>query len=125
MGNISDSRLLGKWGERVAAEFLRSNKYSLIGVGYRTRLGEIDIIAENRKYLVFVEVKLRKDAHFSTARESVDRRKQEKIKKCAMLWLASNDTNKQIRFDVIEIYAPNGEKTNEPVVNHIINAFEM
>lgn len=118
-----NSRLLGRWGEERSAEFLQKKKYTLVGLNYITRFGEIDLIAENRKYIVFVEVKLRKDSYFAEAKEFVDRRKQEKIKRCAMLWLADNDTNKQVRFDVIEIYAPDGMKTAHPIINHIENAF--
>lgn len=122
---IVSKKLLGRWGEEKAVDFLRKNKYSILGVNYYTRFGEIDIIAENKKYVIFIEVKLRINNNFGEAREFVNYRKQEKIKKCAQLWLMSNETEKQIRFDVIEIYAPESEKTKAPVINHILNAFIM
>ena len=61
--------LTGPWGEALAAEYLRKKHYRIEAMNYRTRLGEIDIIASNRQYLVFCEVKLRKSADFAAARE--------------------------------------------------------
>ena len=71
------NNLTGAWGESLAAEYLRKKHYRLVSAGYRSRFGEIDLIVENRKYLVFVEVKLRKSGKFAKALEYVDRRKQE------------------------------------------------
>lgn len=61
--------LSGPWGEALAAEYLRKKGWRIEAMNYRTRLGEIDIIASNRQYLVFCEVKLRKSADFAAARE--------------------------------------------------------
>ena len=66
---------LGPWGEALAAAFLRRRGYHIVATNYRSRYGEIDIIAENAEYLVFAEVKLRRTAHFGAAREFVDLRK--------------------------------------------------
>ena len=60
--------LSGPWGEALAAEYLRKKGWRIEAMNYRTRLGEIDIIASNRQYLVFCEVKLRKSADFAAAR---------------------------------------------------------
>ena len=87
-------------------------------------MGEIDLIAANKKYLVFVEVKLRKNADFAMARAFVDGRKQQRIRSTAMLYLAHNPTRLQPRFDVIEIYAPEGTQTHRPVINHLEDAFQ-
>ena len=65
---MGQNNLNGAWGEALAAEFLRKKKYHLVAVGYRSRFGEIDLIVENKQYLVFVEVKLRKTADFAAAR---------------------------------------------------------
>ena len=59
------SNLLGAWGEALAAEYLRKKRYKILAAGYRCRFGEIDLIAANRTYLVFVEVKLRKSPDFA------------------------------------------------------------
>ena len=118
------SDLLGRWGEGVAAEYLRKKHYTLVAANYRCRFGEIDLIVENRHFLVFVEVKLRKSAAFAEAMEFVDRRKQERLKETAAMYLSQNETQKQPRFDVIEIYAPEGTQTRKPTVRHWEDAFE-
>ena len=66
--------LTGPWGEALAAEYLRKKGWRIEAMNYRTRLGEIDIIASNRQYLVFCEVKLRKSADFAAAPPSAPRR---------------------------------------------------
>ena len=119
-----NTRLVGHWGEQTAGEYLRKKHYKLVAMNYTCRMGEIDLIAKNREYIVFVEVKLRKDASFAEAREFVTRAKQERIIKTASLWLAHNETGLQPRFDVIEIYAPDGPKSRAIKINHIENAFE-
>ncbi len=118
-----EKKLLGRWGESVAAEYLRAKGYKIVGLNYRTRFGEIDVIAQNRQYIVFVEVKLRKSSAFAAAREFVDGPKQERLRTAAQLWLAANETDLQPRFDVMEIYAPQGMDTARPELHHIANAF--
>lgn len=119
-----DKRLIGRFGEQKAAEFLKKHHYRIIGLNYSCRFGEIDVIAENKKYVVFVEVKLRKSDEFAEAKEFVTRTKQDKIIKSASLWLSVNDTELQPRFDVIEIYAPDGPSSKSIKINHYENAFQ-
>ena len=114
---------MGLWGEETAGEYLRQKGYRLIAHSWRTRYGEIDLIAQKGQFLVFAEVKLRKNDHFAQAMEFVDSRKQQKLRITAELYLAQNPTNLQPRFDVIEIYAPEGEKTPMPRINHLEDAF--
>ena len=121
---MARNNLTGAWGESVAAEYLRRKRYKIVARGYRSRFGEIDLIVQNRKYLIFVEVKLRKSDKFAKAREYVDARKQERIRLTASLYLADNPTDLQPRFDVVEIYAPEGTATSNPVINHLEGAFE-
>ena len=118
------NNLTGAWGEQLAAEYLRKKRYKLQAAGYRSRFGEIDLIVSDRKYLVFVEVKLRKSAQFAKALEYVDRRKQDRIRATAQIFLSQNPTSLQPRFDVIEIYAPQGLDTQKPVINHMEDAFQ-
>ena len=119
-----DKKLVGRFGEQAAAEYLKKKHYKIIGLNYSCRFGEIDIIAENKKYVVFVEVKLRKSDEFAEAKEFVTISKQEKIIKTASLWLSQNETELQPRFDVIEIYAPAGTASRSVKINHIENAFQ-
>lgn len=118
------SKYTGAWGEALAAEYLRKKKYQLVAAGYHSRFGEIDLIVQNKRFLVFVEVKLRKSANFAQAMEYVDRRKQDKIRVTASVYLSQNPTNLQPRFDVIEIYAPEGMETARPEIRHLEDAFQ-
>ena len=118
------NNLVGAWGEALAAEYLRKKRYKIIAAGYRSRFGEIDLIAQNRKYLVFAEVKLRKSSDFASAMEYVDRRKQDRIRTTAQLYLSEHPTDLQPRFDVIEIYAPEGVNTRHPEIHHMEDAFQ-
>lgn len=119
-----DKKLVGRFGEQTAADYLKKKHYKIIGLNYSCRFGEIDIIAQNKKYIVFAEVKLRKSDKFAEAKEFVTYTKQEKIIKTASLWLSQNETELQPRFDVIEIYAPEGISSKSIKINHIENAFQ-
>ena len=121
---MKSSRLNGAWGEALAAEYLRKKKYKIEAVGYHCRYGEIDLIVSNKQFLVFVEVKLRKSATFAKAMEYVDFRKQDKLRATASLYLSQNPTNLQPRFDVIEVYAPEGTATAAPEIYHMEDAFQ-
>ncbi len=121
---MGTSKLTGAWGEALAAEFLRKKRYRILASGYRCRFGEIDLVAENRKYLVFVEVKLRKSAQFAQAMEYVDEKKQQRLRTTAQMYLLQHPTDKLCRFDVIEIYAPKGLKTVSPQIHHMEDAFQ-
>jgi len=118
------NNLNGSWGESLAAEFLRKKRFKILAQGYRSRFGEIDIIACNREYLVFVEVKLRRSGSFAQAREYVDYRKQNRLRTTASIYLSEFPTKLQPRFDVIEIYAPDGADTKKPIINHLEDAFQ-
>ena len=120
---MENKSLRGAWGEALAAEYLRKKRYAVIACNYRCRFGEIDVIAQNRRYVVFVEVKLRKSGRYGSAAEFVDTRKQERLRTTAALWLQSHETALQPRFDVIEIYAPEGEQTEQPEIRHLEDAF--
>lgn len=115
--------LLGRWGEAQVADWLRSRGYQVIDANWRCRFGEIDLISKKGKYICFTEVKLRKNADFAQAREFVDRGKQEKVRTAASLYLSWNPTHLQPRFDVAEVYAPEGTQTKHPEIHYLENAF--
>ena len=116
------TRDIGAWGEETAQKYLKKKGYKIKERNYRSRFGEIDIIAEKGDMLAFVEVKLRKNADFGSACEYVTYAKQKKLRATAEIWLAENGAEKAPQFDVIEIYAPLGAgKSFE--LNHIKNAF--
>ena len=121
---MGKNNIAGAWGEAKAAEFLRKKHYNLVAAGYYCKFGEIDLIMKDRRYLVFVEVKLRKNAKFARALEHVDRKKQERLRITASMYLAENPTHLQPRFDVVEIYAPQGIQTVNPEIYHLEDAFQ-
>ena len=119
-----NSTLLGRWGEALVAEQFKKDGYKIIAVNYKTRFGEIDIIAENRKFIVFVEVKLRKNDKFGSASEFVTPSKQKKLRMTAEIWLSSNETKKDARFDVAEVTVlKKADGTESYNLNYITNAF--
>ena len=119
-----DRKLLGRWGEGLVAADLRKKGCTILAAGWRCRMGELDLVAADGKYIRFVEVKLRKNDHFAQAREAVDVRKQSKLRVTAQLYLARHPTHLQPRFDVAEVYAPEGTATVNPRMIYIENAFE-
>ena len=121
--SCQESRLRGRWGEDQAAEYLRRKGFRVTDFNWKCRFGEIDLIAEDGVYLCFVEVKLRKTAAYGSAAAFVDWHKQQRLRTAAELYLAGRPTGLQPRFDVIEIYAPQGTDTENPGIFHLENAF--
>jgi putative endonuclease len=95
---------LGILGENLAVEELTRLGYAILERRYRTRYGEIDIVAEEQGTLVFVEVKAREDVTFGTAAEQVTPHKQRKVASRAVEYLARKHlTDRPCRFDVVAI----------------------
>ena len=117
------NNIVGAWGESLAAAYLQKRKFKIVAAGYRCRFGEIDLIAADKKHIVFVEVKLRKTNNFANAKDFVDYYKQNRLRTTAELYLSQNPTNLTPRFDVIEIYAPQGVETLKPEIHHLEDAF--
>ncbi|OUN25034.1 YraN family protein [Pseudoflavonifractor sp. An85] len=118
-----EARLLGKWGETQVANYLRQRGYEVLDMNYRCRMGELDLVASKGRYLAFVEVKLRRNGDLMAAREAVTYSKQQKLRSAALLYLQAHPTKLQPRFDVAEIYAPQGTGTRHPHINYLENAF--
>ena len=121
--NGGDRKVLGHWGEEQVARDLRRKGCRIVAAGWHCRFGEIDLIVSDGTYLRFVEVKLRRNDRFATTREAVDWRKQEKLRASAQLYLSWNPTKLQPRFDVAEVYAPEGMETVQPQIVYWENAF--
>ena len=120
-----NTKLLGSFGEAQTAEYLRKQGCRILAMNYRTRFGEVDVIAADKRYIRFVEVKLRKSDRFAQGREFVTRSKQTKIIAAAQAWLQLHPADLQPRFDVMEIYAPNGPDPATIRYNYVENAFEL
>lgn len=118
MVNNKKIRITGIDGEKAAKNFLKENNYKIVETNFRTRFGEIDIIAKDENYIVFVEVKARGEKSLGNPMEAVNYDKQRKIVMASKQFLL-NDKYSQLqpRFDVIEVFTQSGE------INHIENAF--
>lgn len=113
---------LGELGELEAQKYLKRKLYKIKESNYHSRFGEIDIIAENRKCIIFVEVKQRNENTIAEPKEFVTISKQQKIIATAELYLAQNPTKKQPRFDVIEVISNNNKIKS---IKHLENAFTL
>lgn len=112
---------LGKLGEDLACAELTRLGYAILARRYRTRYGEIDIVSEDNKTTVFVEVKARKTRRCGSAAESVPSWKQRRIAAMAIDYLArANRLNRPCRFDVVAI---DGIGTDQMELRVIQNAF--
>lgn len=118
---MSVKQKFGDFGENRAEKHLRSKGYKVIARKYRTKLGEIDLIAENTKFLVFCEVKTRTESNwdYGLPFESITKAKIRRIKKSAEFYLLLSPTDKQVRFDVFSISVSN----DRLYIDHIENAF--
>jgi putative endonuclease len=101
MRNTKD---IGKTGEDMAAAYLAEQGYKILCRNYRTKYGELDIVAEHKSDLVFIEVKLRTNTSFGTPELAVNKSKQNKIIKSALSYIKENNIrDKNVRFDVLSI----------------------
>ena len=123
MSGGGNARLLGQWGEEQVAKKLLRNGWTIVARNFRCRFGELDLVAKNETFLAFVEVKLRKDVRFGSACEAVTLSKQRKLRAAAQYYLMGHPTHLQPRFDVAEVYAPQGVRTETPAIYYIENAF--
>lgn len=130
---MTDNQILGKLGEDIAADYLEKNGYSIVSRNQRVAKNELDIIAEDKDCLVFVEVKTRsclypESGQYGIPSRAVDVSKRKNTVKAARDYLYSHHTEKQPRIDVIEVYILDQKsefKTPTVLkVNHIRNAFD-
>lgn len=111
----------GNIGENLAVDYLKKQKFKILQTNYRNKIGEIDIIASDKKTIVFVEIKTRSSLKFGTPKEAIDYKKQQKIKNTAISYLKYKNLYEKVavRFDCIEIL---GDKL-DCEINHIKNIF--
>ena len=110
------NRQKGKRAELIAAKYLQKKGYHIVAENFSTRYGEIDIIAKDREYIVFIEVKYRAHLRFGYPREAVSKHKIKKIHNLASYYEKHIGIgSQQPRFDVIEILGN--------TIEHIVNAF--
>ena len=113
---------LGKKGEELAANLLKDSGYKILYRNYKTKLGEIDIVAKDKEIICFIEVKTRSSDRFGYGSEAVFRTKQRQITKAALSFLKEKRLlDKRARFDVVSLDCSSAE----PKLDLIKDAFEL
>ncbi len=111
---------LGRTGEDIALNYLENKGWKLLHKNWRNKYGELDLIMHNQDKIIFIEVRTKKSLQYGTGTESVNKTKQQKIRKLAMMFLQDKKYyNHAIRFDVVSIYFAN-DKIN---IQHVEEAF--
>ena len=116
---MSEHIKLGKQGESIAVEYLKSRGYKILEMNWRTRHKEIDIIALDKNEIVFIEVKTRKNNYFGDPEEAVNLKKQKFLINAAENYIISNKIDLEVRFDIISVIGD----SNKYNINHIKEAF--
>ncbi|NNF98846.1 MAG: YraN family protein [Desulfobacteraceae bacterium] len=112
----------GKSSEEIATRFLKKKGYKILERNYRTRIGEIDIIARDKQTIAFVEVKARKSNQYGNPKWAVTPKKQKTISMVALQYLkSSNRIDSKARFDVVSIQSLD----QAPEIELIRNAFDL
>jgi putative endonuclease len=121
--SLDPRRGFGQEGEAAAEQYLRHKGYRIVARNLRSPLGELDLVAEDGRVLVFVEVKARRTGAFGGAIYAVHQRKQEKLIQLAALYLARHHIKDRLcRFDVVLLQ---GVGDGPAQIEHIQNAFEV
>ncbi|MBR6552652.1 MAG: YraN family protein [Clostridia bacterium] len=115
-----NSRLLGAFGEQEAAKYLRSKGYKIMTANFKTYVGEIDIIAETKDNICFVEVKTRTEGAMLPPSSAVNSHKEKNIEGSALIYINRYKVKKQPRYDIIEIIVSENKVLS---LNHIEGAF--
>ena len=112
--------IFGKKGELIATNYLKKQGYRILETNHKNKMGEIDIIAKDKNYLVFIEVKTRTSSMLGDPLEAIDEQKQFKIRQVATMYLIKNQLVDKvpIRFDAVAIL---GDEDHE--IRHIKDAF--
>lgn len=115
-----NKREFGSYGEQIAAEYLQKNGFVILARNFRSgRYGEIDIVAEEKEYICFVEVKTRSGNLFGTPAEAVGHAKRQKLRALAWIYLKQNKMGERnMRFDIVEV---TGRRSNDFFVTENIN----
>lgn len=106
-----NKRIIGGYKEDIATEYLIEHGYKIIDRNFSCKSGEIDIVAKDKEYLCFIEVKYRENNKYGDALEAINYKKQQKLFKCANIYITANKLveNLNYRFDVVAIQGENIE----------------
>ena len=119
---MKDTTSIGNAGEEAAARYLRRRFYKILDLQYKSRFGEIDIIAKKKDIIAFIEVRTRSKNYRVSPADSVGKAKQNRIIKTALCYITANRIKLQPRFDIIEVVVYPADR-RKMSINHIENAF--
>jgi putative endonuclease len=123
--NLTPRQILGARGEKAAARYLRRRGYKILLKNFRSGKAEVDIVARQKDWLVFVEVKTRESEQFGAPSEAVDRDKQRNLSKAALDYLRMlGNPRIHFRFDIVEVIIADGSKRPDDI-RLIQNAFDL
>ena len=114
---------LGKFGEDMAVSILEKMGYRILERNFRTKLGEVDIIAEENKDLVFIEVKNRRNLSFGSPQSSVNLRKQMRLVRLALVYVKMKNLRRNIRFDIFAIEGRNYEVIKNAFISESVYTY--
>lgn len=118
LSNLKKERMLGKWGERLAARYLIHNGYEIVEMNYNAApYGEIDIVAWNMESTIFVEVKTASQTKLGDPESQVDEKKIEKLENVFEIYTSRHDQEGEFRFDIITVLLGKGK----PKIQHFID----
>ena len=115
---------IGQLGENKAKNYLKRRGYQILESNYRTKAGDIDLIAKDQECLVFVEVKTRTSDQYGSPAEAVSFYKQQHMINSAKYYLARHGGDCECRFDVIEVYLSSGKWIQFAKINHLKNVLQ-
>jgi putative endonuclease len=119
---LNQRQTFGRESESIAVKHLKKHGYKILEQNYRSKLGEIDIIAKDKKTLVFVEVKARRSDRYGSPKWAITPQKKRQVSKVALYYLkVTKQTNVKARFDVVTVRS----LESKPQIEIIKNAFEL
>lgn len=119
---LNQRQTFGRESESLAVKYLKKNGYKILEQNYRSKLGEIDIIAKDKKTLVFVEVKARRSDRYGSPKWAITPQKKRQVSKVALYYLkVTKQTMVKARFDVVTVRS----LESKPQIEIIKNAFEL
>lgn len=98
---MSQHNEIGKIGEEIAKKFLEKQGYKIIEQNYKTKYAEIDLVAKNKKCLIFIEVRTKKGENFGTPEETINKKKMRKLWGNAMAYAAIKKWSGSFRIDAV------------------------
>ena len=117
---MADHNDLGRQGEAIAEKFLKKKGFSVLVCNWQLNRHEVDIIAIDKEFLVFIEVKTRSNLKYGYPDEAVDFKKEKMLIEAAEMYLEKENLMYEVRFDIVSVL----KNESEEKIFHIIDAFQ-